>query len=296
MTPELEMDEDYLSRIIQEALREDLGAGDVTTESIVGPSVACRGEIVARSSMVVAGLPVARQVFASFDADVRFEERIGEGERGEANQVLAVVAGPARAILSAERLSLNFLQRLSGIATMTRRYVDLVAPYRAKIYDTRKTTPGLRSLEKYAVRVGGGCNHRSGLYDQVLVKDNHIAIARDILGIATIGELVARVKERVPSGTVIEVEVTSLEQLTDALASAADIVLLDNMDIEVLREACARRDQAGSSCLLEASGGITEAHVAAVAETGVDRISVGALTHSAPSADISLEITGQQSS
>ncbi|MCS7173538.1 MAG: carboxylating nicotinate-nucleotide diphosphorylase [Armatimonadetes bacterium] len=274
-----------LVRIVTAALEEDLPWGDLTTESLFPTALQVRGEVVARRPGVIAGLPVLEAVFRRLDPEVRIAVRCAEGSEVEPGQAVAVVEGDGRAILAGERVALNFLSRMSGIATLTRRYVQAIAGLPCRIVDTRKTTPGLRILEKYAVRVGGGANHRFGLSDGVLVKDNHWSLLRRE-GIS-LQEALAAIRARVPHGVRIQVEVADLGQIEEALRAGADALLLDNMDLETLRRAvilCRGR------ALTEASGGITLENVRAVAETGVDLISVGALTHSAPALDLSLEI------
>jgi len=274
-----------LERVVGMALGEDLPWGDVTTESLFPAAVPARGEVVVKRRGVVAGLPVVEAVFRRLSPEVRVRAEVEEGAEVERGQVVAVVEGDGRVLLWGERVALNFLGRLSGIATLTRRYVEAVAGLGCRIVDTRKTTPGLRVLEKYAVRVGGGANHRFGLSDGVLVKDNHLALLRR-QGVS-LREALARVRARVPHGVRIQVEVTELEQVEEAIEAGADALLMDNMDLATLREAVAR---CRGRVLTEASGGITLETVRAVAETGVDLISVGALTHSAPALDVSLEL------
>lgn len=267
--------------IIQRALEEDLGAGDVTSAALFSPHDQGRGEIVARQEGIMAGLPVAELTFKLAPPGCTLTPLVREGSRIEAGQVVARVEGPLLAILGGERVALNFLQRLSGIATLTARYVERVKPYKARICDTRKTVPGLRLLDKYAVRLGGGVNHRWNLGDAVLLKDNHIKAAG---GIARAVEKVRRV---IPLTTKIEVEVESLDQVIEALQAQVDIIMLDNMSLEAMREAVA---MINGRALVEASGGITLEQVAEVAATGVDFISIGALTHSVPALDLSLEL------
>lgn len=271
--------------LIEQALAEDLGPGDATTEAIVLKDARGEGVILAKAEGVLAGLPIAGEVFRKVDPEIRFIPEAQDGEPVAPGQTVARVSGPLRGILTAERVALNFLCRLSGIATLTSRYVDAVAPYEAVILDTRKTTPGWRALEKYAVRCGGGRNHRMGLYDMVLIKDNHIAAAGSITEAVRRAQAQARASGgRLP----IEVEVRTLEELEEALALGVERILLDNMDLPTLREAVSR---AKGRAKLEASGGINLENVAAVAATGVDYISVGALTHSAPALDLSLELS-----
>ena len=265
------------------ALSEDRAGDDITTQAVVGPELLARGRLVAREAGVVCGLVVAGHVFATLDERVGFEADVSDGERVAGGTVLATATGPAQAILSAERTALNLVQRLSGVATLTDRYVEAAGPACA-ILDTRKTTPGLRDLEKYAVRCGGGTNHRRDLATMAMIKDNHReAIARQG---DTLAEAVAAVQERSP-GAPVEIEVDRLEELEAALAAGPEWILLDNMTTAEMREAVS---MVGGRAKLEASGGITLERVAEVAATGVDAISVGALTHSASALDVSLEI------
>ncbi|NOX44170.1 MAG: carboxylating nicotinate-nucleotide diphosphorylase [Caldiserica bacterium] len=266
--------------LIERALREDIGPGDVTTDATIPPEARGRGAIVAKAHGIICGLPVAAAVFRAVDGGISLSPRARDGEPVQPGDVVAEVEGPLRGILTAERTALNFLARLSGIATLTSRFVEAAAPYRAVILDTRKTTPGWRYLEKYAVRCGGGRNHRMGLYDMVLIKDNHIAAC------GSIAEAVRRV--RAAGVTLpVEVEVRNLEELREALELGVDRILLDNFRVEEIAEAV--RIAAGR-VPLEASGGVRLENVAEIAATGVDYISVGALTHSAPALDLSLEL------
>ena len=278
-----------LGRAVREALREDIGPGDLTCVAVVPAGATARGIIQARQPLVVAGLEAARLAFLETDPRAAVSLVAPSGAEVPVGTVLLNVVGEATGILSAERTALNFLGRLSGIATLTRRCVRLVAGTRAQIYDTRKTTPGLRLLEKHAVAVGGGRNHRIGLFDDVLIKDNHLPLAGGP------GAAVKAARARYGPSMCIEIEVSDLDALEEALAAGADIVLLDNMDVGMMREAAARvsRRFAGAARrpLLEASGGITLENLRAVAETGVDRISMGMLTHSAPAADVSLALS-----
>jgi len=273
-------------RLIDLALAEDLGTtGDRTSLATIPPETRGRAALVARSPGVVAGLPAAELVCAAVDPALKFAISIPDGSRIERGTVLATITGPLQSLLVAERTALNFLQRLSGVASLTAKFVDAATGFPAKMLDTRKTTPGWRLIEKYAVRAGGGTNHRVGLYDGILIKDNHLA---------GIGGDVRRAVEaaRAYSGNAglpVEVEVDTLEQLEHALAVRADIVLLDNMSLEQLRTAVARRNAVAPGVLLEASGGVNLTTVRDIASTGVDRISVGAMTHSAPSLDIGLD-------
>jgi nicotinate-nucleotide pyrophosphorylase (carboxylating) len=272
---------DTVLSIIERALQEDLGSGDITTASIVPKSLVVSGEIVIKQPGVVAGLEVARPVFQLEDESIALTCLVEDGSGVQPGQIVARIEGPAAGILGAERVALNFLQRMSGIATMTRQYVEAVKGTTAVILDTRKTAPGLRALDKLAVRLGGGENHRFGLYDMVLIKDNHIAAAGGI------AEAMGRVRKAVSEGLAIEVEVTDLEQFEEALASGPDRIMLDNMSLGEVRRAV---ELAAGRVELEASGNVTLEDVAAVAATGVDFISVGALTHSVRALDMSLEI------
>ena len=273
------------------AMAEDRGTGDVTSELLFSEPVSVEARLVAREPLVVCGMTVAQDVLSHYDPQLQLKVLAEDGQSVAAGGRLADITGPLVPMLAAERVVLNFLQRLCGIATLTRHYVDLVAGTEAKIYDTRKTTPGWRSLEKYAVCCGGGCNHRMGLYDGVLIKDNHLAeFGNDLQNRLLILVKQAHAFEGIHF---IEVEVDSLGQLQQVLTvPGIDIVLLDNMDEACMREAVALRDQAGGvqgEPLLEASGGITLANVATVAGSGVDRIAIGALTHSAQAIDIGLD-------
>jgi nicotinate-nucleotide pyrophosphorylase (carboxylating) len=266
---------------VRRALKEDLGrAGDLTTDAIVSPTDAATALIVARKAGRIAGLDVARYAFRSLDPEISFEIGLPDGSDAKEGDTLAVVYGAARPILSAERTALNFLMRLSGIATVTREMVASVSAYPAHVVCTRKTTPGLRALEKYAVRAGGGSNHRFGLDDAALIKDNHIVVAGGI------PEAIRRVRRHAGHMVKIEVEVDTLEQLESALKEKVDAVLLDNMSLEVLAEAVRMTNK---KALTEASGRITPPTAEAIAATGVDLLSVGWLTHSAPALDIALD-------
>jgi nicotinate-nucleotide pyrophosphorylase (carboxylating) len=283
-------------RLAALALAEDLdSAGDVTSLAIIGADLQGKAALVARSAGVLAGLPAAEGIFAHVDPSLQFAAHLRDGAALQKDTIIATVSGPLRSILTAERTALNFVQRLSGVATLTRRYADLVRDLPCRVLDTRKTTPGWRLLEKYAVRMGGGHNHRLGLYDGILIKDNHLAglrpgePSRVSGGVASaISQAVSRARAAFPA-LPIEIEVDTLEQLEAALAQRLAIVLLDNMTLAELRQAVARRNAAAPEVLLEASGGVTLETVRAIAETGVDRISVGALTHSAPALDIALD-------
>jgi nicotinate-nucleotide pyrophosphorylase (carboxylating) len=274
-----------IEEVVERALAEDLGWGDATTEAIIPPELQGRASIVAKAKGVLAGVEVARMVFYQVDSSLQFELLVSEGSQVQPGDVIAKVEGKVASILKAERVALNFLQRLSGIASETRRYVEAIEGLKARIMDTRKTTPGLRFLEKYAVRVGGGYNHRLHLGNGVLLKDNHLAALRG-QGMS-LKEVVARAKQKAPPNLKVEVEVETAEEAHQAADAGADIVMLDNMDLKEMRRAV---ELVRGRALLEASGGITLDNVRQVAETGVDFISVGALTHSPKALDISLEL------
>jgi nicotinate-nucleotide pyrophosphorylase (carboxylating) len=271
-----------LDPLIDLAFQEDVGIGDITTEATVSPAQKGIGTLLAKSDGIVAGLPVAERVFAKLDETLLFHALVTDGDAVQAGTPIAEVQGSAKTILIGERTALNFLQRLSGIATLTAQFVVAVADYDAKIVDTRKTAAGWRAVQKYAVRVGGGYNHRFGLYDGVLIKDNHIVAAGGI------SNAVRRAQEVVPHTAKVEVEVETVDQVDAALEAGADILLLDNMPLGIMRSVV---QEVGDQAMTEASGGITLEQVRAVAATGVDLISVGALTHSAMPMDISLTLT-----
>lgn len=275
---------DEIQRLVSAALEEDVGAQDATTRATVPADAVIKANLVAREALVTAGLLVAETVFKRVDARIQVEYRVQDGTPVIGGGVLLQVSGPARGILTAERTALNFAQRLSGVATLTARYVQAVAGTRAKILDTRKTTPGWRYLEKYAVVCGGGKNHRMGLFDMVLIKDNHLAALRNELPNA-IAAAVRRARQHYPD-LKVEVEADTLDQVREAVEAKADIILLDNMKTDGLRQAVAL---VAGRALTEASGGVNLESVRAIAETGVDFISVGALTHSAKSVDIALD-------
>ncbi|HEY0763026.1 MAG TPA: carboxylating nicotinate-nucleotide diphosphorylase [Pyrinomonadaceae bacterium] len=268
-----------ISQYISRALEEDIGTGDVTTDTIVPANASLRGRIIAKENGVVAGLNVARQVLLTLDQRVQFTVKVEEGSAVTRGSVLADLNGPARALLTGERIALNFLGRMSGIATLTRKFVDAVSGTKAVILDTRKTAPGLRVTDKLAVRLGGGQNHRTGLFDMVLIKDNHIDFA---------GSITAAVERVRASETKLEIEVETrtLDNVREALSLGVERILLDNMSTDTMREAVAITDRRAK---LEASGNVTLDNVLEVAETGVDYVSVGALTHSPKVFDVSLE-------
>lgn len=270
-----------LRKIVEEALKEDIGFGDLTTECIVPENMYSKAIILAKEEGIIAGLPVAKEVFKVLDDSVRFNETKNDGEKVEKGDIVLEIHGKTKAILIGERTALNFLQRLSGIATYTKKCVDIVSPYGVKILDTRKTTPLLRILEKYAVKTGGGENHRFGLYDMVLIKDNHIKAAGGITN------AVKRVKEKLSHVYKIEVEVSTIEELKEALENKVDIILLDNMDPSTLKEAVSL---AKGRVLIEVSGKISLEKLEDIAKLGVNFISIGSLTHSFKSLDLSLEL------
>jgi len=271
--------------IVDLALAEDIGTGDVTTLATVPAGVHAHGALIVKSEGVVSGLDVAAFTFRRINPMVDFSARVLDGTRVEAGTTIAEVAGDARSLLTAERVALNLLQRLCGVATLTATYVEAVGGTNARIVDTRKTTPGMRILEKAAVRDGGGHNHRVGLADGVLIKDNHLAA---IGGPDRVAKAIRLAREKAPHTLKIEVEVTTLAEVNEAHTAEADIILLDNMDLSTMREAVAIVD---GRALVEASGGVQLETVRAIAETGVDLISAGALTHSAPALDISLDFS-----
>ena len=271
-----------IDALLELAFAEDIGIGDITTEATVPPSQKGVGTIVAKSGGVVAGLPVAARVFDTLDATLIFRAFVNDGDKVVAGAPLAEVRGSAKTILIGERTALNFLQRLSGIATLTAQFVNAVSGYDVNIVDTRKTAAGWRAVQKYAVRVGGGHNHRFGLFDGVLIKDNHIVAAGGI------ENAVRKARESVPHTGKIEVEVETAAQVDEALKAGADILLLDNMSLEFMRRVVEKID---GRVVTEASGGITLERVREVAATGVNLISVGALTHSAMPLDMSLTLT-----
>jgi nicotinate-nucleotide pyrophosphorylase (carboxylating) len=272
-----------LDRRLAELLAEDVGPGDVTTEWTVPESARARGTLVARSSCVVSGLPVARRAFALLDPDLAWEDEAPAGTRAEPGSAIARMEGRARALLTAERLALNLLQRMCGIATATRRYVDAVAGTGCRILDTRKTAPGLRVFDRMAVGDGGGSNHRAGLFDMVLIKDNHRRLAGGVARAIAAARAGA-------AGVEIEVEVESEGQLLEALAAGADRILIDNQSPETVARWCAIAREAPRRVFVEASGNMRLETVRAYAEAGVDAVSVGALTHSVAAADVSLEL------
>ncbi|HRU41068.1 MAG TPA: carboxylating nicotinate-nucleotide diphosphorylase [Candidatus Diapherotrites archaeon] len=276
------LDNNIIDRIIKNALQEDLGWGDVTTDSTIPDTAVIRGNFIAKEEGIICGIEVCRRVFEMVDRSIDFQARMKDGQIASKGDIIAEISGNARSILKGERTALNFFQRMSGIATMTSKYVSEISGLKARIVDTRKTAPGLRVLDKYSVKVGGGFNHRFNLSDMVLIKDNHIKAAGGIT------PAVAAAKAEGSHGLKIEVEVESIRELIEAIEAGADIVMLDNMTLDMMKEAVSI---ASGKVLLEASGNITiggERSVRAVAETGVDIISAGALTNSVKAMDISL--------
>ena len=277
----LEKENIQVDKIIEQALIEDIGTGDITTESIIPYDLKAKGIIKAKEEGIIAGLGIAELVFKKLNPKITFQAKIKDGIKVSPGEILAEISGFAQAILEGERIALNFLQKMSGIATITYQFCQEVKDFPVHITDTRKTTPGLRILEKYAVRIGGGYNHRFGLYDAVLIKDNHLAIAGGVKA------AISSIRKQISHTMKIEVEVENLSQLQEALEMQADIIMLDNMDLDVIRIAV---KMAKNKALIEVSGGITLEKVKEIAQTGVDLISVGALTHSVKSLDINMEI------
>jgi nicotinate-nucleotide pyrophosphorylase (carboxylating) len=273
-----------LARMVRVALAEDVATGDITTRRLFPRAVRANAVILAKQPAIIAGLPAARAVFHAVDQAVRFRAGVREGARVEPGTIVATLSGDGRSILAGERVALNFLQHLSGVATLTRRFVDAVRGTRAVILDTRKTTPGLRLLEKYAVRMGGGRNHRLNLGNGILIKDNHIALAGGLSSAVRAATRGSGRADRPP----IEVETTTLDEVRDAVAAGAKIILLDNMPVATIKEAVLL---IGSRANTEVSGGVHLQNVREIAATGVDAISIGALTHSAPAVDFSLEVS-----
>ncbi len=281
----LQLPKNQLDRVIDNALAEDLGSGDVTTSALIPPDLAGEASLLVKENGVLAGMEIAAEVFQRVEPSLRVEVLLQDGTQVKPGDVAGRISGSVSGILKAERTALNFLQRLSGVASLTARYVEAVVGTSAKIYDTRKTTPGLRLLEKYAVRMGGGQNHRLDLADAVLIKDNHINAlrARDM----SLEEIIDRARDKTPAGMTIEVEVTSAAEAGDALKAGADIIMLDNMNADEMTRVIG---MVAGRAKIEASGGVTLENVRQVAMTGVDMISVGALTHSYKALDISLEL------
>lgn len=272
--------QDWYDAFIRTALMEDLGSGDLTTDAIIGPEVKGEAFLVTREQLVLAGLPVFGRVFKILDSEIEIEYHFEDGEHVEAQEKVCLLRGSLAAILKGERTALNFVQRMSGIATLTREYMKKIGSQKVRVVDTRKTTPGLRVFEKYAVRMGGGSNHRMGLFDGVLIKDNHIIAA------GSITKAVSLAKEKAPHTVKVQVEVEDLAGLKEALQAGADLILLDNMAPDEIREAV---KLVGGRVMVEASGGINIHNIEEIARTGVDIISSGALTHSVHSMDLGLD-------
>lgn len=271
-----------IQHLIEIALKEDIGPGDITTENLIDPQHKGKGDIIAKEPLIVAGLDVARRVFKYLDPDVMFRSEYNDGDLVKQGDRLANVQGTLRALLSGERTALNFLQHLSGISTFVRSFVNELSGKTIRLVDTRKTTPGWRALEKYAVRVGGAHNHRMGLYDGVLIKDNHIA------AFGGIKKAIDHIRTKISHLLKIEVEVSSMDQVKEALEARADVIMLDNMSIRQIKEATALIE---GRAIVELSGNVTKSALKSLADTGADIISVGALTHSARCVDISMQIS-----
>ncbi|WP_243373331.1 carboxylating nicotinate-nucleotide diphosphorylase [Geotalea sp. SG265] len=272
-----------LDAIIENALMEDIHTGDLTTQAVMGEKRTMCAVLKAKEDLVLAGIEVAASVFHFLDRSITFQAHFADGSRIGKGSIIAEISGDAAFLLQGERVALNLLQRMCGVATQTAAYVEAVRGTGARVVDTRKTTPGLRMLEKYAVRVGGGINHRTGLYDGILIKENHIAAAGGIT------EAITRARAYIPHTLKIEVETETLPQVSEALAAGADIIMLDNMDVATMVEAVA---MIGGKALTEASGGVNLSTIRQIAETGVNIISVGALTHSVRAMDISMLMEG----
>lgn len=272
---------DSIKTLVDYAFREDIGTGDITTNSLIPLDLQAKATMVAKSAGVIAGLDVAEYIFRSLSPEITWKTFINDGDKVAKGDLILEISGSYRALLTGERLALNFMQRMSGIATMTANCVNAVAGYKTKILDTRKTVPGLRLLDKYAVMTGGGTNHRIGLYDMVLIKDNHIKIAGGIT------RAVAQIKKSIPDGIQIEVETTTLEEVKEALVAGVDIIMLDNMTTSEMEESV---HIISGRAKVEASGNMTLDRLKEVAATGVDFISIGALTHSVTAFDISMNI------
>jgi len=288
----------FVRKLVKDALEEDIGSGDLTTNAIVPKNARARAVIYARENGIVAGLDAAAGVFRQLDKKSNIKKFVKDGTKVKRNQSLAQIKGKTKALLTGERTALNFLQHLSGVATLTGKYVDVVKPCRVKIFDTRKTIPGMRVLEKYAVKMGGGYNHRAGLCEMAMVKDNHLkhSIKCQVSSVrVSMKEIIQRMRRKMPRGMKIEIETKNLKEARAAIESGADIIMLDNMSVAMMKKAV--RLVYRASCIvhrkkpiIEASGNVNLKNVRAIAKTGVDWISVGKLTHSAPALDISMEI------
>ncbi len=278
----IEIDFNQLDQLIELALKEDIGNGDLTTNLLVPEFLNSKAYMKSKAEGVIAGLKVAERVFKKLDNNIKWNQKFSDGDKIKPGDILVDFEGSYKAILTGERTALNFLQRMSGIATATSKFVEAVKHTKTKILDTRKTVPGLRMLDKYSVKMGGGKNHRIGLYDMVLIKENHIRIA------GSIKDAVRQIRSRLKPGIKIEVETTNLSEVKEALNSNADVIMLDNMDTEIIRQAV---KVIGGRALTEASGNINMDNVKKVAETGVDFISIGAITHSVTTLDIALYVS-----
>ncbi len=280
-----------VSMMVSNALAEDIGSGDITWEYALNKKAKIKAVIFAKDkNVVICGLDVIKEVFRQVDRRTKVTVHIKEGTQLRSKTAICTIRGQAESILKAERTALNFLGRLTGIATQTRMLADKTRKYKARILDTRKTTPGLRVLEKYAVKTGGGTNHRSGLFDQVLIKDNHLSIIKKFSSSVSLCDIIKNTRKNAPGKTIIEIEVCSLQELKDALRGGPDIIMLDNMNIGQMKKAVFLRDKVNKKIKLEASGNITEKNIRAVAKCGVDFISMGILTHSVKCADFSLKV------
>ena len=291
-----------LQWLIKNTLQEDIGCGDITSQIIIPKDKRVNAALLLKEKAIVCGLDIAREVFRTVDGSIKFQAKAKDGNLEKAGKIIARIQGNARSILKAERTALNLLSHLTGVATLTRRFVDAVKPYKAKIYDTRKTIPGLRVLEKYAVKIGGGHNHRMGLYDGILIKDNHIA-SSVVRSPSSVRVLVEEAKKKMPKGKKLEIEVINLAEFKEALKANPDIIMLDNMRINDIKNAVRIRERQSAprlrsgqaraqeyKTLIEVSGGVNLDNVRQIAKAGVDIISIGALTHSAKAVDISLEV------
>lgn len=276
--------ENDINSLIESALKEDVGAGDITTDMLVPSSAEMKGIFKAKENGVLCGLPVAKMVFLKLDPNIKMVFKKKDGDRIKNGEIIATVKGKARAILTGERLALNLLQRLSGVATETSKFVEIARPYKVTILDTRKTTPNLRLLEKYAVKTGGAENHRMGLYDAVLIKDNHLKIS-------DVEKAVTEMRRYIPKNMIIEVEVDTLEMLDKAIKAQPDIIMLDNMDLRTMELAMMRLKSAKCKAKVEVSGGVSLKNVGDIARLRVDYISIGSITHSPKAIDISLKLT-----
>lgn len=287
------MNEYTLQRLINNTLREDIGCGDITSQFLIPRGKRVKAAVLLKEKAVIAGIKVAERVFRARAQSIIFKAKCADGLLQNSGKIIATLEGNARAILQAERTALNFLSHLCGVATLTRAFVEEIKPYRVKIMDTRKTIPGLRELQKYAVTVGGGHNHRMGLWDGILIKDNHIAVSCALRRASCVKELIEITKKKRPKNMKIEIEVKNLQEFRQALKAKPDIIMLDNMKIEDIKKAAAIRRTAHGArrrTLLEASGGVTLDKVREISKTGVDIISIGSLTNSARAIDISLEV------